>query len=492
MKNFSIICLLIALLFSFNTVYAYDFEVDGIYYDVISTSELTCKVVSGDEKYSGDIVIPATVDYKNRSLQVIRISSNAFQKTEIISITMPNTVRVIEAYSFLDCKNLISIVFSESLTSIGNDAFKNCEKLSSIDLPDKLKSIDSNTFYNCKSLKTISIGEKVNSIGASAFAGCISLISIIIPNSVNSIADYAFDGCISLSSVTFSTTIESIGESAFRKCTSLQNIELPNSVTSVGCYAFKQCESLKNIKLSDNMSKIPYGVFENCYSLSSLTIPGNIYEISLYYMYESLNSSINSTYHYTFGNCEQIRSVRMEYGVRNLYCIYNGENKYRKYFNYCGWGNLDAKPEKLFLDRKLKDPVYFYDLKELELGEHISEVQVGSLYKCKSLKTIISYAINPPVLPECSNDQYMDVIVKVPLEALEAYQKAKGWKEFWNLEGDPSLNSNTSGVENIILENPDKVEIGRYDLNGRPVSDSYKGITIIRYSDGSTRKVINK
>lgn len=40
---------------------AYDFEVDGIYYEVISFSDLTCKVVSGDNEYEGDVVIPSEV-----------------------------------------------------------------------------------------------------------------------------------------------------------------------------------------------------------------------------------------------------------------------------------------------------------------------------------------------------------------------------------------------------------------------------------------------
>ncbi len=57
--------------------YAYDFEVDGIYYSVLSLEDMTCKVVAGDEKYVGDIVIPAEVTYNTQQFTVTSIGENA-------------------------------------------------------------------------------------------------------------------------------------------------------------------------------------------------------------------------------------------------------------------------------------------------------------------------------------------------------------------------------------------------------------------------------
>lgn len=53
--------MLVAMLLTILPISAYDFEVDGIYYEVISFSDLTCKVVSGDNEYEGDVVIPSEV-----------------------------------------------------------------------------------------------------------------------------------------------------------------------------------------------------------------------------------------------------------------------------------------------------------------------------------------------------------------------------------------------------------------------------------------------
>lgn len=62
----------VAMLLSFLTSLAYDFEVDGIYYEVVSVPDLTCAIVKGDVEYAGDFVIPSEVVYNGRTLTVTR------------------------------------------------------------------------------------------------------------------------------------------------------------------------------------------------------------------------------------------------------------------------------------------------------------------------------------------------------------------------------------------------------------------------------------
>lgn len=97
------------LLSSINAL-AYDFEVDGIYYDVVSLSEFTCKVVkkSNNYKYSGDVVIPAHVNYANKTLTVVEIEDHLFycgpyEESELTGITIPNTVTSICDRMFQNC-----------------------------------------------------------------------------------------------------------------------------------------------------------------------------------------------------------------------------------------------------------------------------------------------------------------------------------------------------------------------------------------------------
>lgn len=72
----------------------------------------------------------------------------------------------------------------------------------------------------------------------------------------------------------------------------------------------------------------------------------------------------------------------------------------------------------------------------------------------------------------------------VPFEAVEVYKSDSEWGRFKHIQGfDPS------GVENVETDKVIKSIVGRYDLNGNPVDENYKGIVIIRFSDGSTEKV---
>ena len=106
MKNsfFNFLFAMVCLLYSANAS-AHDFEVNGIYYNVVSLNELLCEVAREDNKhYEGDIVIPATVTYSNRTFTVVGISSNTFNgSSNLTGITIPNSIAFIRNYAFSGC-----------------------------------------------------------------------------------------------------------------------------------------------------------------------------------------------------------------------------------------------------------------------------------------------------------------------------------------------------------------------------------------------------
>ena len=119
--------LAVACLLSSIGASAYDFTVDGIYYNATSVTDMTCSVTSGDVEYAGDITFPANVTYKNRTLAVTSIGSSAFDGcSELTSITIPNSVTSIGNYAFGGCHGLTSITIPNSVTSIGTAAFDGC------------------------------------------------------------------------------------------------------------------------------------------------------------------------------------------------------------------------------------------------------------------------------------------------------------------------------------------------------------------------------
>lgn len=170
----------LALLACVLSANAYDFEVNGIYYNKLTDN--TCEVTNIEGAwsssysgcYSGAITIPSTVKYDNAEFQVIQIGKSAFRNS----------------------KDLTSVMLSESVHAIGTYAFYNCSNLASVNIPKDVWTIEDYAFYGCSSLKTVSFPEKLDAIKNYAFANCTGLTSITIPNNVIYIGASAFQSCM--------------------------------------------------------------------------------------------------------------------------------------------------------------------------------------------------------------------------------------------------------------------------------------------------------
>ena len=218
------------------SVSAEDFEVDGIYYNITSSTDKTVSVTyrgnyndSYFNEYSGVIVVPETVTYSATTYTVTSIGESAFSPcSSLTSVVIPNTVISIGEYAFYGCSSLISLVVAAD-----NPIYDSREGCNAI-----IESSSNTLIVGC--LSTI-IPNSVTSIGSSAFSGSSSLTSVDIPNSVTSIGAQAFWGCTSLASVKIPNSVISIGERAFFSCSGLTSVEIPNSVTSIASGVFEFC-----------------------------------------------------------------------------------------------------------------------------------------------------------------------------------------------------------------------------------------------------------
>ena len=102
-----------------------------------------------------------------------------------------------------------------NVETISEGAFFNCS-LESVTLPDSLHIIEGNAFNFCSSLTSINLPINLQSIGFFAFSSCSSLTSLTLPASVTSIGNEAFTFCRKLESITFlSTTPPTVGSNIF-------------------------------------------------------------------------------------------------------------------------------------------------------------------------------------------------------------------------------------------------------------------------------------
>ena len=249
---------------------AYDVEVDGIYYNIV-TKVKAAEVTKGDNEYSGDVTIPETITVDNVVYNVTSIGERAFSgSTGLTSITIPNSVTSIVERAFSDCRGLTSITIPNSVTSIGNYAFQYCTGLTSITIPNSVTSIGVCAFDDCTGLTSITIPNSVTSIGDYTFSGCTGLTSITIPNSVTIIGDDAFSYCTGLTSITIPSSVTSIGRDAFWCCTGLTSITIPNSVTSIGGSAFSGCTGLTSITIPNSVTSIGDEAFRGCKNIENV------------------------------------------------------------------------------------------------------------------------------------------------------------------------------------------------------------------------------
>ena len=522
--------LLLALVTT-TAIWAEDFEVDGIYYNILTDKTNEVEVTySGSyylddfDEYSGSVTIPATVTYNGTTYSVTSIGESAFNGCKsltsvtignsvtsigvaafcdcksLTSITIPNSVTSIGESAFAYCSSLTSITIPNSVTSIGMRAFSGCSGLTSITIPNGVTSIEESAFNGCKSLTSITIPNSVTSIGFAAFAYCSSLTSITIPNSVTSIGGSAFWDCSSLTSVTIPNSVTSIGEEAFRNCSGLTSVTIPNSVTSIGDYAFNNCSSLTKpvynahcfaymptsyegaYTIPEGIKQIAGGAFSGCRNLTSITIPNSVTSIGdgAFYLCSGLTSitipnSVTSIGGSAFAHCYDLTSITIPNSVTSI----GG----RAFYRCSGLTSITIPNSVTSIGN---DAFYLCSgLTSITIPNSVTSIGNNAFYDCIGLTSIESLAETPPTLgTKVFNNVSTQIPVYVACGSVSAYQSAEGWNAFTNIQEPWAEYSIVVGV------NDNKMGTAKVDGNticGAQISATanYR-YRFVQWSDGNT------
>lgn len=303
------ILLLSAFLLSYMWAFAYSFSAispggQTLYYNIISAQvpgmpqyvAVTYPGTSADNPYSGftkptgNLVIPASVNYNGTDYTVSEIGENAFYSCTGLtgSPTLPNTLTQIKAYAFYGCTG-----FSGNLA-----------------LPNSITNIGAYAFYNAGFTGTITFSNNITTIGIYAFAYSKFSGTLNLPFALTEVSNYAFSGCTRLTAVNFPANLSRIGNHAFDNCDGLTGlVSIPDAVTTIGWRAFYDCDHITSVNTGNGVQYIYYGAFCHCGALNSLVIGDNVKRI----------------YDFAFYGCNNLSTIAIGNSLQYLdYSVFEG------------------------------------------------------------------------------------------------------------------------------------------------------------------------
>ena len=329
--------------------------------------------------------------------------------------------------------------------------------LSVLDLSEA-KIVAGGDYYYYDNLFNNKVYTSNDEIGEYAFAYCSGLTSLTLPVGITSIGEFAFSGCSGLTSLTLPAGITSIGISAFAYCSGLTSLNLPAGITSINYGAFLDCSGLTSLTLPAGITSIGSRAFYGCSGLTSLTLPAGITSISddTFYGCSGLTSltlpaGITSIGEYAFSGCSGLTSLNLPAGITSI-------DKYA--FSGCS------------------------RLTSLTLPAGITSIGEFAFSYCSGLTSIYVYAEKVPRIGRyafegCASRK---CTLYVPKGTYDNYRLSK-FGYFENI-----VEFDATGIDKTTTST-DVEEVSRYSLNGQRLVGPTKGLNIVKYSDGSVKKV---
>ena len=232
------------------------------------------------------------------------------------------------------------------------------------------------------------------------------------------------------------TSNDKLDYAAFDGCSGLTSLTIPSSVTSIGESAFYGCSGLTSLTIPSSVTSIGESAFYGCSGLTSLTIP----------------SSVTSIGESAFFGCSGLTSFTIPSSVTSI-----GESAF---FGCSG-------------------------LTSFTIPSSVTSIGWGAFCGCSGLTSIYVYTEKLPNMGS-------DVFAGCDAKKCTVYVPKGTYDDYWLSEFgyfENIVEFDPTGINNVITSN-DAKELSRYSLNGQRLSAPSKGLNIVKYSDGSVKKVV--
>ena len=503
-------------------VFAQDVYVDGIHYQIRDSNAW----VSRNSNYSGIAIIQDSIIYEGEAYRVTQIGEEAFIDCKNLKyVSIPNTVTNIGRSAFRNA-GITSIVIPSSVTYIEDSAFDSSllntirienatpmtyshflndysvlvpagskEKYSSNESWNKCKEIKEFCEINdiCYSFddvthyaKVISLPDEkkytgvveipsivtfnnkkydVNAIAEFSLFDCSTTTSVAIPNSVETIGKLAFYGCSGLTSITIPNSVTNLGYGAFENCTGLTSITIPNNVTSIEDYAFSHCK-LRNFLVQ---SSIPPTLSSNSFSNQSY------YHSTLYIPVGSWEAYAYDKDWYMFINMRETAFSEEQLSEQQAYMLMDANT-----FTYSVYDPVNNCIGHIGSESGIDEnnPNHSWQMIDTNGAQYLYNIGAKKFATTKGNKLALSDMPEPITMN--SNDN------GIVMENLPDHQ--------WAFVCNDNIAINQTATDEItgMISPYQSIQASKnyYNLNGCCLSKPLKGVNIIRFSDGTIRKVL--
>lgn len=516
--------MVIAMLWLSISASAYDFEVDGIQYTVISISDRTCSVEEITAEAGEIVSIPEKIAYNNDLFTISKFESGCASSSILKELNIEDCVITELSGSFSGAQKLESVRLPLSLTTIGDYTFNYCTSLTSINIPNGVTTIGDRAFFSCYKLVECSLPSTLQIIGAMVFENCEALASISIPPYVESIGNHCFESCKSLNDLVFEGKTDSppieipqLSNSSFWNIGAFTDcnpsfIEINRTIEykpyTAGSASFAFEKAPHTLKIGMIPSNIPYGLFGSGMPTdliisdrpNVLELPQS-YDVDYLYLGGNVNQTIKS-------NNAEISDYVTELpssffagsGFKHIILPTSIENIGFACFSHC------------------------YNLEDIEIPSSVKIIPASAFSNCSSLKKIVlkegletietnafkdvdldiieCNSMTPASVAEAAftNKTYLNANLIVKEEAIEIYKNAENWRNFFNIKYFTPVTGLTIEPANALLEvgttTTLNVEYTIDNPNGYPLIDFVLGWTsndkeVAQVSDRGVLQAIN-